>query len=504
MASSAPTRPLILAIDQGTTGTTALLVDQDLGVVGQQTQSFPQHYPQPGWVEHDPEEIWQSVLGAIAKLLDGQTALASSIVAVGLTNQRETCLIWDRKNHQAIAPAIVWQDRRTAAQCQARISAGEQPRVQEQTGLCLDPYFSASKLAWLIEQGPRSKQELASGDYAAGTIDTYLLWRLTQGKAHATEPSNASRTMLWNLRSRAGRDDWDPDLIEQFGVPRALLPEVLPSDSRFGQTLGVPGLPDGIPIHGILGDQQAALMGQMSFEPGQAKCTYGTGAFVLAQSGERFALSSHRLLTSVAWQRSDRLSYCLEGSAFLAGALVQWCKEGLGIIEQSRDIEALAASVDSSEGVVFVPGHAGLGAPHWNADARGMLAGLSRGTRPGHIARAALEGIACSVHELLAAMQADLRTPVSTLRVDGGAASNNLLMQIQADISALTLQRPKNLESTGLGAAMIAGLGCGLWKDEAALASAWRLDREFAQSSPLEREAAATIYDRYAHFVRLA
>lgn len=495
---------LVLAIDQGTTGTTVLVVDPQLQVLARCTKSFPQHYPEPGWVEHDPEEIWQSVRSAIAELAASKPTLLSQVAAIGLTNQRETCLIWDRRDHKAIAPAIVWQDRRTAEYCQARIDAGEQSRIQEQTGLCLDPYFSASKLAWLVERGPRSLEELSSGSYAAGTVDSYLLWRLTAGKAHATEPSNASRTMLWNLRSRAGRDDWDPDLVHQFKIPRALLPEVLPSDSRFGLTSGVPGLADGIPIHGILGDQQAALMGQMGFCAGQAKCTYGTGAFMLAQSGERFALSSHRLLTSVAWQRGYKPSYCLEGSAFLAGALVQWCKEGLGLIEQSQDIEALAASVDSSEGVVFVPGHAGLGAPHWNAQARGMMAGLSRGTRPGHIARAALEGIACSVHELLAAMQADLPCPIEQLRVDGGAAANDLLMQIQANISGVSLVRPRNLESTAMGAAMIAGLGAGIWKNEAELEARWELDREFGVQGDDAQNNAAQIFERYRRFVTVA
>lgn len=497
-------RNLILAIDQGTTGTTVLLVNEALQIVGQHTVSFQQHYPKPGWVEHQAQEIWESLLQAINALFAKNPDAATKIAAIGLTNQRETCLIWERKTHEPIAPAIVWQDRRTAQDCQARIEAGEQPKLHKQTGLCLDPYFSATKLHWLCEHGQVSKRELASGRYAAGTIDTYLLWRLSAGQAHATEPSNASRTMLWNLRSRAGRDDWDPDLIEHFEIPRALLPEVLPSDSYFGHTKDVPGLEDGIPIHGILGDQQAALMGQMAFEPGQVKCTYGTGAFVLAQSGERFALSSQRLLTSVAWQVGDHLSYCLEGSAFLAGALVQWCKEGLGLIEGSKDIEALAASVESSQGVVFIPGHAGLGAPHWNPDARGMIAGLSRGTRPGHIARAALEGIACSVQELLSAMQKDLGFSLSQLRVDGGAAANDLLLQTQANLSGLPIARPQNLESTGLGAAMIAGLGCGLWKNKSALVKNWQLDRNFEVGEKLAQDQAAHVFERYRKFVTLA
>lgn len=497
-------RNLILAIDQGTTGTTVLLVNDQLQIVGQATAPFDQHYPEPGWVEHHGDEIWASLLHALEALFAKDPQARTQISAIGLTNQRETCLIWDRRDDKPIAPAIVWQDRRTTSACQARIQAGEHTKIHKQTGLCLDPYFSATKLHWLIHQGPRSRQELASGNYAAGTIDTYLLWRLSAGQAHATEPSNASRTMLWNLRSRAGRDDWDADLVEHFEIPRALLPEVLPSDSCFGHTQGVPGLPDGIPIHGILGDQQAALMGQMAFEPGQAKCTYGTGAFVLAQSGERFALSSQRLLTSVAWQIGDRSSYCLEGSAFLAGALVQWCKEGLGLIERSQDIETLAASVQTSEDVVFVPAHAGLGAPHWNPDARGMIAGLSRGTKPGHLARAALEGIACSVQELLAAMQTDLGFTLSQLRVDGGAAANNLLLQIQADLSQLPIARPQALESTGLGAAMIAGLGCGLWKNKSELAKTWRLDRSFEVGNQLAQDQAAHVFERYKKFVALA
>lgn len=497
-------RDLILAIDQGTTGTTVLLVDEQLQMLGQATAPFEQHYPQPGWVEHRGPEIWASVLDAIRQVFAQHPGTNARVAAIGLTNQRETCLIWDRRTHEPIAPAIVWQDRRTADACKARIKAGEQTNLQRQTGLCLDPYFSATKLHWLVNQGPKSPSELSSGNYAAGTIDTYLLWCLSGGQAHATEPSNASRTMLWNLRSKAGRDDWDPDLVEHFAIPRALLPEVLASDSCFGHTTGIPGLADGIPIHGILGDQQAALMGQMAFEPGQVKCTYGTGAFVLAQSGERFALSSNRLLTSVAWQIGDHSSYCLEGSAFLAGALVQWCKEGLGLIEQSQDIEALAASVETSDGVVLIPGHAGLGAPHWNPDAKGMIAGLSRGTRPGHIARAALEGIACSVHELLLAMQADLGVSLSSLRVDGGAAANNLLLQIQADLARLPIARPKQLESTGLGAAMIAGLGCGLWKNKDELAKTWQLDRSFELGDSQAKANADRIFARYRQFVTKA
>lgn len=497
-------RPLILAIDQGTTGSTVLLVDDQLTVQASATVGFEQLYPQPGWVEHNPEAIWSSVMAALAQVLKACPAAGPRIAAIGLTNQRETCMIWERESGAAVAPAIVWQDRRTAQHCQARVQAGEQAQIQEQTGLCLDPYFSASKLRWLIQEGPARGLDLGQGKYAAGTVDTYLLWRLTQGTVHATEPSNASRTMLWNLRSRAERDDWDADLLHQFDIPRALLPEVLPSDSCFGHTQAIPGLPDGIPIHGILGDQQAALMGQMGFDPGQAKCTYGTGAFVLAQSGDRFALSKHRLLTSVAWQRGDRASYCLEGSAFLAGALVQWCKEGLGLIERSQDIEALAASVPSSEGVVFIPGHAGLGAPHWNPKARGMLAGLNRGTRAAHIARAALEGIACSVQELLTAMQADLNNDFSELRVDGGAAANNLLLQIQANISKLPLLRPKNLESTGLGAAMIAGLGAGVWTNESELKKAWKLDRELRPDGEPQLAKAAAVFENYRRFVSLA
>lgn len=496
--------PLILALDQGTTGTTALLVSSTLEIHRRCTINFEQHYPQPGWVEHQPEQIWQSVLQAINTLLQGHDHASHPILAIGLTNQRETCLIWDRQSHRAIAPAIVWQDRRTAHRCDERKKAGQGPQIQKKSGLCLDPYFSASKLEWLVEQGPVCRSALKSGKYAAGTIDSYLLWRLSEGQSHATEPSNASRTMLWNLRSRGGRDDWDPDLIEEFGIPRALLGEVLPSDSCFGHSKNVPGLPDGIPIHGILGDQQAALMGQLAFAPGQVKCTYGTGAFALAQCGERFSLSSMNLLTSVAWQRSDRLSYCLEGSSFLAGALVQWCKEGLGIIEGICDIEELARSVSSSEGVVVIPAHAGLAAPHWKPQARGMIAGLSRGSRPAHIARAALEGIACSVHELLLAMQADLPTHFTELRVDGGAAANNLLLEIQADLAQLPLLRPSSLESTGLGAAMIAGLGCGLWKNESELQAAWKLDRRVEPSGEAGKARAHEILSGYRKYVGVA
>lgn len=487
--------PLILSIDQGTTGTTVLLLDAELRVVAQASQSFPQHFPQSGYVEHNPEEIWDSLLKALQALLGSDPSLAPRIVGIGITNQRETCLIWERQSGKAVAPAIVWQDRRTAARCQ-ELAADHQAELQRRTGLQLDPYFSATKIRWIIEERELSPSQLDQGVYCAGTIDSYLLWRLSGGPGHptavhATEASNASRTLLWNLKHHAERDDWDPELLKLFGIPRALLPRVLNSDQEFARTQNVPGLPNDIPICAILGDQQAALMGQLCTSPGLAKCTYGTGAFALMYSGDQFHLSKHRLLTSVAWQlQGQSPHYCLEGSVFMAGALVQWLRDGLGIIQNSPDIEALARQVESSEGVVVIPAHTGLGAPHWRPEARGLICGLSRGTHAAHVARAALEAIALSVHDLLEAMQRDAGSKIAELRVDGGAASNDLLMQIQSDIAQIPLRRPDQLESTALGVGILAGLSRGIWKDLETLAQRWKTDRDFQPQVPPEHHQA--------------
>lgn len=483
-----PSDALILAIDQGTTGSTCLLLNARLEVVARATREFPQHFPQPGWVEHDPEELWRSVMDALAATLDEADADASRIAAIGITNQRETCLIWERDGGRPIHRALVWQDRRTAERCRALDAAGHRDLIRARTGLVTDPYFSGTKLAWILDHVEGARAQADAGELAAGTIDSYLLWRLTGGTVHATEPSNASRTMLWPLDARAKADGdsaaWDDALCELLTVPRSILPAVRPCTARFGVTQGVPGLPDGIPIHGIAGDQQSALFGQACFSAGEAKCTYGTGAFVMLNTGDRIVPSAHGLLTTVGWQIGDTTTYCLEGSAFMAGAVVQWLRDGLGLFEHASDVEPLARSVGDSGGVVLVPAHAGLGAPHWRPDARGLIRGLTRGTTKAHIARAALEGIALEVTDLLEAMAKDLGKPLAELRVDGGAAANDLLMQIQADLLGVRLARPAMLETTALGAVFLAGLGAGVWSDTRSLAGSWREDAAF------EREAA--------------
>jgi len=500
--------PVILAIDQGTTGSTCLLVDATLKVRARATHDFPQHFPSPGLVEHDPEELWASILSGIR---DVRTTMEASgepheIVAIGITNQRETSLIWSRETGAPLHNALVWQDRRTADRCEELKARGHEALIRERTGLVLDPYFSATKLAWTLDNVDGAREAAARGELAAGTIDTYVLWRLTDGASHATEPSNASRTMLWPLDGRADSErGWDLDLCELLRVPESLLPSVHPCTHRFGATRGVPGLPDGIPIHGIAGDQQAALFGQACFGQGEAKCTYGTGAFIMMNTGTTPVASKHGLLTTVGWQLGDVTTYCLEGSAFMAGAVVQWLRDELKFFSTAPEIEAMASSVPDSGGVILVPAHAGLGAPHWRPDARGMLSGLTRGSSRAHIARAALEGIALQVSDLVDAMVADLASTTSgdaggqlklqRLRVDGGAAANDLLMQIQADLLGVSLDRPRMLETTALGAVFLAGLGCGLWEDQTALTNAWIKDRSFEPSAT--RDEVSALRDRW-------
>ena len=477
---------LILAIDQGTTGSTCLVVDTSLRILGRSTVEFPQHFPQPGWVEHDPQELWGSVVTALQQALKAADADPARIKAIGITNQRETSLIWDRATGKPLHRAIVWQDRRTADHCAQLRADGHETMVRAETGLVLDPYFSGTKLAWVLDHVEGARARAENGELAAGTIDTYVLWRLTGGKAHATEPSNASRTMLWPLRGGG----WSDALCDLLRVPKAMLPQVHASAHRFGTTVSVPGLPDGIPICGIAGDQQSALFGQACFAAGEAKCTYGTGAFVMMNTGEKVVPSQHGLLTTVGWQVGEHTTYCLEGSSFMAGAVVQWLRDELGFFSSAAEVEALARTVNDAGGVVLVPAHAGLGAPHWRPEARGLIRGLTRGTGRAHIARAALEGIALQVTELLDAMAADLGAPLAGLRVDGGAAANNLLMQIQADLVGLTLQRPTMLEATALGAISLAGLGAGLWSDTSALRDAWVQDRAFEPAGDADTIAA--------------
>ncbi len=462
---------IILAIDQGTTGSTVLAFDEQLNLRGRGYREFAQHFPQPGWVEHDPEEIWESVLGALADALHGSGAPveAAQVAAIGITNQRETTLVWDRATGKPIHRAIVWQDRRTADRCAAMKSAGLEDEFRRKTGLVLDPYFSGTKIAWILDH-TEEHGRAALGELCFGTIDTYLVWRLTGGAAHVTDVSNASRTLLLDLQTR----QWDDQLCTHLGVPKSMLPEVRTSAEMFGATQGVPGIRDGVPITGIAGDQQAALFGQACYERGDAKCTYGTGAFMLLNTGNQIIPSRSGLLTTLAWDIGQGPVYALEGATFIAGAMVQWLRDGLGIIETARDIEPLARTVEDSAGVVAVPALAGLGAPHWRPDARGLISGLTRGTTRGHIARAVLEGIANQVADLLAAMQADAGLSLRTLRVDGGAAANDLLMQFQADMLGVEVVRPQMVEATALGAALLAGLGEKIWKSVDEVAALWK------------------------------
>ena len=484
---------LILAIDQGTTGTTVLLLDEHMHIRGRGYCEIPQSYPAPGLVEHDPEDIWGSVLTAFAKAR-AQTP-ANPIAAVGVTNQRETVVLWERATGRAVAPAIVWQDRRTAGRCQAMREAGHAPLFQRTTGLLLDPYFSGTKIAWMLENLPGLRQRAEAGDIVFGTIDSFLVWRLSGGKSHITDVTNASRTLLLDL----DRLDWSLELCRLLDVPLAMLPRVCPSSGSLAVTLGMnamaSGLPDGTPITGIAGDQQAALFGQGCFARGEAKCTFGTGSFLLMNVGDKPVLSQHRLLGTVAWQTASATRYALEGSAFVSGALVQWLRDGLGIIKTAADIEPLAAAVPDTGGVTIVPALAGLGAPHWRPEARGIICGISRGTTAAHLARAALEAMALQNVDLALAMQLDAGHPIVSLRVDGGASANNLLMQMQADLLGADIVRPAMVESTALGAGRLAGLGLGLglglYKDpglQPDLRSALKVSTFHPRIDPAQRE----------------
>ncbi len=468
-------KDLILSIDQGTTGSTVLILDQYSNVLAKKNNEFTQHYPQPGWVEHDPAEIWQSVVKTIGEALTLAGVDAHRIAGIGITNQRETTVIWNRADSCPIHKAIVWQDRRTAPLCEKLKKAGKEKWVRNKTGLVLDPYFSGTKIKWLLDNVPGARAQAKAGALAFGTIDTFLVWQLTDGVNHVTDVSNASRTLLMDLKTLR----WDPALLELFDVPPALLPEILPSSFIYGTTKNVPGLPDGIPIAGIAGDQQAALFGQACFSPGEAKCTYGTGSFLLMNIGNKPIVSRQGLITTVAWQIGNKTSYALEGSSFIAGAAVQWLRDGLKIIESSSQIEELAQSVSDNGEVYFVPALAGLGAPHWNPHARGLIHGITRGTTRGHIARATLEGIAFQQMEVLTAMEKDSKRKLKALKVDGGACANNLMMQFQSDILGVPIVRPKMVETTAYGAAFLAGLAVGLWKDQEEIKKAWREDQTF-------------------------
>ncbi len=466
---------LVLAIDQGTTGTTALLLSSSMQVVATHNVEFTNYFPKPGWVEHDPDEIWVSIGQAVQGALSKAGVGGDAIAAIGITNQRETSLFWDRQG-KAIHRALVWQDRRTADRCAELKAAGHEDFVRARTGLVLDPYFSGTKAQWLLDNVDGARAKASQGDLLFGTIDTYVTWKLCG--AHVTDPSNASRTLLFDIHTL----DWSDELLALIGVPRACLPRVAASSEVYGHTRGLGFLPDGIPVAGMAGDQQAALFGQACFTPGMAKCTYGTGAFLLMNTGTTPAPSQNGMLTTVGWTLNGETTYALEGSAFIAGAAVQWLRDQLGFFQSAEEIEALASEVEDSAGVTFVPALAGLGAPHWRPDARGLLSGLTRGTNRSHIARAVLEGIALQNTDILRAMVADSPHALTELRVDGGAARNNLLMQYQSDVLGASCVRPTVLETTALGSAFLAGLAVGVWDSPRAVSDAWRQDRRFEPS----------------------
>jgi len=481
---------LILSLDQGTTSSRSILFGKDGRAVATAQQEFPQILPSPGHVEHDPEAIWTSQLDTARRVLEQAKVAAADVAAIGITNQRETTILWEKATGKPVANAIVWQSRISAPICERLKAAGHEPLFRERTGLLLDPYFSGTKIAHLLENTPGLKARAEKGEILFGTVDSFLIWRLTGSKRHVTDVSNASRTLLLNLKTL----QWDDELLKLLGVPRAMLPEVCPSSHVYGET-DPAHFGRAIPISGDAGDQQAATFGQACFEPGSAKNTYGTGCFMLLNIGQEPRASKHKLLTTVGWQVGGQTTYCLEGAVFIAGAVVQWLRDGLGVIKSSVDVERLAASVPDSDGVVVVPAFVGLGAPYWDPYARGAIFGLTRGTTAAHIARAAVEAMAFQSKDLLEAMRADANLPLAMLKVDGGASVNNGLMQFQADILNATVRRPVVAETTALGAAYLAGLAVGYWQDLADIARNWALDREFKPQMP-----AAARNARYAQW----
>jgi len=462
----------VLALDQGTTSSRAIVFNDRGGIVAAAQKEFSQIFPQSGWVEHDAREIWSTQAGVAQEALARAQIRPAEVAAIGITNQRETTLLWDRKTSEPVANAIVWQDRRTAPFCDQLRSRGLDSLIREKTGLVIDAYFSATKLHWLLENVPGVRARAEAGELAFGTVDTWLIWQLTRGKVHATDASNASRTMLCNIRT----GDWDDELLKLFNVPRSVLPRIAASSEILGEA--VDGLA-GLPIAGVAGDQQAALFGQACLKPGMVKNTYGTGCFMLMQTGTKPVASKNNLLTTIAWRLGNQLEYALEGSVFIAGAAVQWLRDGLGIIKTSAEVEALAAQVEDNGGVYLVPAFAGLGAPHWDAYARGTITGLTRGSTAGHIARATLESMAYQSADLVHAMEADAGLPLTELRVDGGASVNNGLMQFQCDLLNVGVVRPRVSETTALGAAYLAGLATGVWKNKDEIASHWDAERRF-------------------------
>ncbi len=470
-----PSSGYILAIDQGTTGTTALLIDGSGRVVWQTYREITQIYPKPGWVEHNPNEIFDSVIDTIDNLLEATEISPRQINSIGITNQRETTVIWDRATGKPVTNAVVWQCRRTAQLCDALKARGLEGEFAEKTGLPIDAYFPATKIRWILDHIPDGQRRAEKGELAFGTVDTWLLWQLTNGTVHATDVSNASCSMLYNINTL----EWDADLLDALRIPVAILPEVMPSSCMYGYTGGNFFAGQSIPVTGVAGDQQAALFGQACFEPGMTKNTYGTGSFVLMNTGAERVRSDHGLMSTIAWDLGDRVTYCLEGSIFSTGATVQWLRDGLQFIEESTDVEALAASVEDNGGVYLIPAFTGLGAPHWDMYARGTIVGITRGTTRAHIARAALESTAYQTRDAMDAMMSDTGLDIPLLRVDGGGTANNLLMQFQSDILSMPIERHAVAETTALGAAYLAGLATGFWQDTDEIAANWSSDKRF-------------------------
>lgn len=464
----------ILSLDQGTSSSRAIVFDRSGSIRAVAQKEFPQIFPHSGWVEHDPHQIWASQASVIAEAISSIDINGKNIEAIGITNQRETTIVWDRDTEEPIYNAIVWQDRRTSDYCNKVIEDGMEEKIREKTGLIIDAYFSATKIKWILDNVPGARKRAEEGKLLFGTVDSWLVWRLTRGDVHVTDVSNASRTMLFNINTL----EWDQELLDYFGIPRSMMPEVKSSSEVYGHTTTTI-FAHNVPIAGIAGDQQAALFGQMCVEPGSVKNTYGTGCFLLMNSGTKPILSKNRLLTTIAWKIGDTVNYALEGSIFVGGSVVQWLRDNMQCIACSSDVEKLAASVPDTDGVYFVPALTGLGAPYWDPDARGMITGISRGTTTAHIARAALEGIAFQTYDIVKAMEKDSNLPIRNLKVDGGASRNNLLMQFQSDILATDVLRPRITETTALGAAYLAGLAVGYWPSIESIQQQWQLDAEF-------------------------
>lgn len=478
------TEKYILSLDQGTSSSRAIVFDHDGKICSVAQKEFTQYFPKSGWVEHEPHEIWSSQAAVIAEAISAIGINGLNIAAIGITNQRETTLVWDRDTEEPVYNAIVWQDRRTSGYCDELKEKGYVDMIRRKTGLIVDAYFSATKIKWILDNVPGARERAEKGKLMFGTVDTWLVWRLTRGEVHVTDVTNASRTMLFNIHTL----DWDDELLKLFGIPRSMMPEVKQSSEIYGHTTTTIFAHE-VPIAGIAGDQQAALFGQMCTEPGSVKNTYGTGCFLLMNTGEKPILSENRLLTTIAWKINGKVSYALEGSIFVGGSVVQWLRDGLKCIQSSSDVEALAASVPDTGGVYFVPALTGMGAPYWEPDARGLICGISRGTTTAHIARAALEGIAYQTYDIVKAMERDAKLPITNLKVDGGASRNNLLMQFQSNILDTEVLRPEVTETTALGAAYLAGLAVGYWKDIDEIRSQWRVDRTFVPGGNSEEVA---------------